>query len=77
MLVEPPKDANIVGSCLILLCYKHNTTGTIASHKTRFITQGFSQVVGIDYNKTFTPTAKLSEIQIITEIAVRKDWEIE
>ena len=60
-LVEPPEDANIVGSCLILR-YKHDANGTIASRKTRFVAQGFLQAMGIDYNKTFVPTAKLSAI---------------
>ena len=60
-LVEPPKDANIVRNHLIL-CYKCDATVAIASHKTRFITQGFLQAMGIDYNKTFVPTAKLSAI---------------
>ena len=31
----------------------------------------------MDFNKTFSPTAKLTAIQIITAIAVRNNWELE
>ena len=41
------------------------------------IVQGFSQTDGIDYNETFSPTAKLSAIHIIAAIAVINDWELE
>jgi len=74
-LVYPPKDANIVGSCFIFH-YKHNATGEIASHKVRLVAQGFSQQEGIDYNETFSPTAKLSAICIIAAVATWNDWEL-
>lgn len=76
ILVEPLPNANIVGSRMVLR-YKRNTTGHVASRKSRFIAQGFSQAEGIDYNETFTPTAKLSVIQIIAVLATRNDWEPE
>ena len=56
--------------------YKHDASGNIVACKTRLVAQGFSQAEGIDYNETFSPTAKLSAIQIIAAIAVRNDWEI-
>ena len=75
MLVEPPDDVNIIGSCLVLR-YKCNETSGIASHKSRLVAQGFTQVEGIDYTETFALTAKLSAIHIIAAIAVRNDWEL-
>jgi Reverse transcriptase (RNA-dependent DNA polymerase) len=75
-LVEPPSDANIVWSHLILR-YKRDTTGAIASRKSQFIMQGFSQAEGIDYNETFAPTMKLTAIRIIAALSVRNDWELE
>ena len=57
--------------------YKHDAGGNIIACKTRLVTQGFSQAEGIDYNETFSPTAKLSAIWIIATIAIRNDWEIE
>ena len=76
ILVEPPPNANIVGSRMVLH-YKRNATGHVASRKLRFVVQGFSQAEGIDYNETFAPTAKLSAIRIIAALAARNDWELE
>ena len=60
-LVEPLNNVNIVGSRLVFH-YKHDASGNIVAHKTRLVVQGFSQAEGIDYNETFSPTAKLSAI---------------
>ena len=75
-LVKPPKDANIVSSHFIFH-YKHSSDGNIASRKARLVVQGFTQEEGIDYQETFSPTAKLSAICIITAIATWNDWELE
>jgi Reverse transcriptase (RNA-dependent DNA polymerase) len=56
---------------------KHDASGKIVAHKTRLVTQGFSQAEGINYNEMFSPTAKLSAICIIAAIAARNDWELE
>ena len=74
-LVKPHEDANIVGSCFIFH-YKHDSNGNITSGKARLIAQGFMQEEGIDYWETFSPTAKLSAIHIITAIATQNDWEL-
>ena len=50
---------------------------SISTHKSRLVAQGFTQREGIDYNDTFSPTAKLTTIQVIAGIAVRNDWELE
>ena len=41
------------------------------------VAQGFTQREGINYNNTFSPTAKLTAIRVIATIAVRNDWELE
>ena len=51
--------------------------GKITSCKVRLVAQGFSQQEGVNYNETFTPTAKLSAIHIITAISTWNDWELE
>jgi hypothetical protein len=37
---------------------KRNADGSIKRYKARLVAQGFSQCPGIDFNKTFAPTAK-------------------
>ena len=75
-LMDPPSGVNIVGSWIILH-YKLDKCGTIQEYKARVVVQGFLQIEGIDYSETFSPTAKLTVIQIIVALAVRSDWEIE
>ena len=60
-LVGLPNNVNIVGSRLVFH-YKHDASGNIIARKTRLVAQSFSQAEGIDYNETFSPTAKLSAI---------------
>ena len=76
VLIDPPAGANIVGSRTVLH-YKLDKHGQIQECKSRVVAQGFSQIEGIDYNETFSPTAKLTAIRIIAALAVRSDWEIE
>ena len=76
VLIAPPPNVNIVGSRIVLQ-YKLDKDGSIDTCKSRLVAQGFTQQEGIDYNDTFSPTAKLTAIRIITAIAVRNDWELE
>ena len=75
-LVTPLLNVNIVRSCIVL-CYKLWKDGSVSSQKSRLVAQGFTQCEGINFNNTFSPTAKLTAIWIIAVIAVRKDWELE
>eukprot|EP00253_Pinus_taeda_P002300 PITA_02300 len=38
---------------------KQDADGSVEKHKARFITRGFSQVEGIDYDETFAPVARI------------------
>ena len=40
------------------------------------LTEGFSQVKGIDYNKTFAPVTKFNSIQLLLALSARFNWEI-
>ena len=74
-LIKPPEDANIVSSHF-LFHYKHDLDGNVASRKERLVAQGFTQEQGINYEETFSLTAKLLAIHIITAIATKNDWEL-
>ena len=71
-LVDLPSGINIIGN-QIVLHYKLDKHSTIHECKLRVIAQGFSQVEGIDYEETFSPTAKLTAIGMIAALAVRSD----
>ena len=45
-------------------------------YKARFVAQGFTQVQGTDYFETFSPTAKMSSIRIMMQLAAEFDLTI-
>ena len=41
--------------------------------KARYVAKGYSQIEGIDYKETFSPTAKLTSIRMLMQIAVQEN----
>ena len=44
--------------------------------KARYVAQGFSQIEGCDYTETFAPTAKMSSVRMLMQIAVHFDLKV-
>ena len=55
--------------------YKFDTAGQIERYKARIVVKGFGQRHGIDYNETFSPTAKMKSIKVLLAIAAVEDLE--
>ena len=51
---------------------KENSDG-LESYKARYVAKGFSQVEGIDYKETFAPTANITSIRSLMQIAAQHD----
>lgn len=77
-IVDTPTDANIVGSKWVYRT-KRDAAGNITSHRARLVTQGYSQVEGIDYNNddTFASVTRLSSIRAILALANRKGYRVQ
>jgi len=73
-LVDPPPNANIVESKWVF-CMKKDSAGNIVRYKACLVTQGFSQVPGIDYFNTYAPIAKLASIWIVLAHAACQNLE--
>ena len=41
-------------------------------YKAHFVAKGYSQVPGIDYHKTFSPTARISSVRMLMQLAVQE-----
>eukprot|EP00833_Pecoramyces_ruminatium_P000880 jgi/Orpsp1_1/1174912/evm.model.c7180000051932.1 len=64
-----PKGANIISTRWVLK-YKRDSNGNIIKYKARLVARGFTQVYGIDYKNTFSPTLKQDTLKVIISIAV-------
>jgi hypothetical protein len=50
--------------------------GVVVRNKARLIAQGYSQVEGLDFGKTFTPVARHEAIRILLAFAVSKGFKL-
>ena len=48
---------------------KHVVDGNIKKYKARFVSQGFTQKEGIDYDETFAPVTRYTTIRTIISLA--------
>ena len=67
-LVEKPADVNIVGSRWMFRV-KCDNLNRINKFKARLVTQGVSQIPGLDFNKTYSPTICFTSIRLILTLA--------
>lgn len=55
---------------------KYNSDGSIERLKARLVVFGNHQIIGIDYNETFAPVAKMVTIRTFLTIAASQNWEL-
>ena len=74
-VVLRPENKSVVSSCWIYKVEKA-TDGSVEKHKARFVTNGFSQVEGIDYDEAFSPVARYSTIRFMLALSAQMGWKI-
>ncbi|CAI7873049.1 unnamed protein product, partial [Closterium sp. NIES-53] len=45
--------------------------------KARYVARGFSQRQGVDYFQTFSPTPKMTTLQVLLHVAAQRDYELQ
>jgi hypothetical protein len=69
-IVPRPKSKDVVSSKW-LFKIKHAADGSIEKYKAIFVSRGFSQKEGIDYEETFSPVARYTSIKTIIALAAK------
>jgi hypothetical protein len=75
-VVPCPKGRKVVGSKWVF-CIKRGPDGEIQKYKACIVTQGFTQIEGVDYNETFVPIAKFASLCAILAIAAKCNLEVQ
>jgi hypothetical protein len=74
-LVDPPSGVNVIGSKWVFK-NKQGEDGEVIRNKTRLVAQGYSQVEGQDFEKTFVHIARLEAIRILLIFAASKRFKL-
>jgi hypothetical protein len=74
-IVPRPEGKSVVTSRW-LYKLKYAVDGSIEKYKGRFVTRGFSQVEGVNYDETFAPVARYTSIRAVISIATEMGWKI-
>ncbi len=78
-LVPRPSDRKVVGSRWVF-AIKFDENGRVLKRKARLVVQGFSQIAGVDFDKTYASVVRLESIRMSAAIAAHlglRVWQVD
>ncbi|GJX32823.1 ribonuclease H-like domain-containing protein [Tanacetum coccineum] len=75
LLVPRPAGVNMVRS-MWLFKHKFHVDGTLSRYKARLVANASSQLLGVDFDKTFGPVVKPATIRTVLSLTVSRKWPI-
>ena len=73
--VRLPKGANLIGARWVY-ALKSDLEGN-PKYKARFVAKGYSQIPNVDYTETFSPTARMTSIKALMQVAINENLIVE
>ncbi|CAI7884418.1 unnamed protein product, partial [Closterium sp. NIES-54] len=70
----PPPGANIVSGMWIFRVKR--PPGSPPAFKARYVARGFSQRQGVDFFQNFSPTPKMTTLQVLLHVVAQRDYEL-
>ncbi|CAI7848465.1 unnamed protein product [Closterium sp. NIES-54] len=70
----PPLGANIVDGMWIFRVKR--PLSSPPAFKARYVARGFRQRPGVDFFQTFSPTLKMTTLQVLLHVAAHRDYEL-
>ena len=74
-IVPKPENKSVISSKWIYKI-KHVVEGSIEKYKEIFVSKGFSQKEGIDYEETFAPIERYTSIRTIMALSSMMKWDL-